>query len=70
MVHSLSGHVQELLDELEYWSRDSSVRPTPNLTEDERLEFLMQERARRKVAAEGCRREIEEAVIILRQNGF
>lgn len=67
---SLLGHAQQLLDELAYWLAEPPAMPTPNLSEDERVEFLLQDRARRRVAADGCRKEIEEAVLMLRQNGF
>ena len=70
MAHNLAEHVQELLDELAYWQSDPADRQTPNLTEDERREYLVQDRARRKVAAENCRQEIADAAEVMRKGGF
>ena len=53
---SLADHVQELLAELAYWQLDPTAEGWDS--------------ARREAAADGCRKEIEDAALMLRQNGF
>lgn len=69
---NLSEHVQHLLDELSYWKARTPILPFQMIasSDAERAAAIKDQMSRINSAVDGCRKELQDAVNLLQENGF